>query len=308
LSRNTRNYTTWSKSVDHFLAACSGLNLYFDGTIPKPPDDQPIVRLNWTINNSAIVSTLYQWVDAEESAFLDGEAKRLGRKLTAEEAWTMLHTRHQDQGIIDQILLFEELYSIHYERGVPYTDTSCRILDITEKIYAQGMPTQDQLSVIFMTLTARLNLPDVCSHAANRFAEAMLNKLFTPAMFADCLAIQQQLDASMGNVPMTYAICQFTEKLPGTKQWCNFHKTIYHDQKYCTAKGGGCEGMTIAQAVAKRKSDKGRRSDGEKGRASGNGGNQGSTKGKRSHPNMFKTPDGKAYVIDAETGQAHPLA
>jgi hypothetical protein len=78
LSCNTWNYTIWSKSVEHFLATCSSLNLYFDGTILKPPDDQPIARLNWTINNSAIVGALYQWVDAEESAFLDSEAKRHG--------------------------------------------------------------------------------------------------------------------------------------------------------------------------------------------------------------------------------------
>jgi hypothetical protein len=109
--------------------------------------------------------------------------------------------RHQDQGVIDQIILFKELYSIHYERDVPYTDTSCCILNITEKIYVQGMPMQDQLSVIFMSLTAHLNLPDVYSHAANRFTEAAPNRPFTPAMFADCLAIQQQLDSS------TYNLC-----------------------------------------------------------------------------------------------------
>ena len=60
-------------------------------------------------------------------------------------------------------MLFEELYSIQYERSTPYSDTTRRILDIVEKIYSQGMLTQDQLAVIFMTLATRLTLPEVCS-------------------------------------------------------------------------------------------------------------------------------------------------
>jgi len=122
-----------------------------------------MANLNWTINNSAVVGAIHQWIDAEESSFLSDTVKRLGHKLTAQEAWDSLKTRHKDQGVIDQIMLFEELYSIQYERSTPYSDTTRRILDIVEKIYSQGMLTQDQLAVIFMTLATRLTLPEVCS-------------------------------------------------------------------------------------------------------------------------------------------------
>jgi hypothetical protein len=53
LLQNERNYTAWSKMVEHFLVACSGLNLYLNRTISNPRNNQPITQLNWLINNRA---------------------------------------------------------------------------------------------------------------------------------------------------------------------------------------------------------------------------------------------------------------
>src|SRR5262245_38919508 len=108
--------------------------------------------MNWTINNSAVIRVLHQWVDTEESSYLSDHSKEISYKLMAKEDWDALTKRHKNQGVIDQIMLFEELYTIHYEHSMPYTETTRQILNIVEKIYLQGMPTQDQLAIIFMTL------------------------------------------------------------------------------------------------------------------------------------------------------------
>jgi len=305
LSRNQRNYINWSKMVDHFLAACSGLNLYLDGTIPKPRDDQPVALMNWTINNSAVVGALHQWIDAEESSYLSDRSKELGHKLTAKEAWDALRGRHKDQGVIDQIMLFEELYTIHYERSTPYTETTRRILNIVEKIYSQGMPTQDQLAVIFMTLGTRLNLPEVCSFAANRFAESTSDKPFTPAMLADRLAIQRQLDTSTStNSSTVLTTRKLTERPKDAKRWCGIHMSTTHDERYCVGKGGGCEGMSIASADAKRRADeRDKKTEGDKTKTN----TQPKPQAKKATANVFKTKDGKAYIVDDESGQAYLL-
>ena len=71
LSRNQKNYTSWWKTVEPFLADCSSLNLYLDGTIPKPADTNQwltsigrstIARLSALSINGSTLKNRHSWV------------------------------------------------------------------------------------------------------------------------------------------------------------------------------------------------------------------------------------------------------
>jgi len=100
------------------LQLCGGLDLYLVGKAAEPDATlEPRAHENWLINDAAVRTFIKTRCSSTELTFIEDCP-------TALSTWTTLQTHHQCQGMVSQIHLMQEAFTIKYSASTPFLDTS----------------------------------------------------------------------------------------------------------------------------------------------------------------------------------------
>jgi hypothetical protein len=278
LSLAKDNWPKWKQKLLQVLGM-SDLDDYIFGHIQQPdPAIDPTSARNWTKNHTKTISFLSMHVDDSELPSLTGQTN-------ASVAWNLLLARHERQGPITQVRLIQEALSVSYSDDVSsWPATTDRLRDICGRIYAQVVPTQD-----VMFLVSMLN---ALEHKADHIRSEMTSYfLSNPAATSEVLAnrINQEVVYKTKTESSEIALSAQHRRPARSGKICFNCKRSGHLADSCFQKGGAMEGKKEEVLVAKAKNRAERRPP--------NG------------PSTIKRDQvGRAYILDAETGEAILLA
>lgn len=146
LDLTLNNWQSWNKRITLVLQLSSGLHLYLSGKVPEPDAEvEPRAHKNWGINDAAVRAFILSQCSPTEYSFVEDCS-------TALQMWTTLQNRHRCQGVVSQIQLIQEGFSIHYSTTSPFSTTSEQFCTLNDHIWAMGAPTADSFLVILMLL------------------------------------------------------------------------------------------------------------------------------------------------------------
>ncbi|KAG1852550.1 hypothetical protein F4604DRAFT_1592016, partial [Suillus subluteus] len=154
-------------------------------TCPDPLSD-PSSAGHWDLNNLCIIAVLCTRSSPEEQEFL--------RTFTnAHLAWGALCSHHDKISPITQILLIQHALALRYRRAERLSTTSTEISDMVRRIYAIGIPKEDDFTTIIM-LNA---MTDEFTHVQNQIADALSSCMslstYGPTNIHSRLNMEQQL-------------------------------------------------------------------------------------------------------------------
>jgi len=102
------NWQEWDFQLDSMLALSGGTHEYLMGAEIIPDVmDEPHAECNWHKNDYAILQLIWCKVSQVEHDLIMGFT-------SSQHTYEFLRDRHQKQGIFAQIILLQELFSIHY--------------------------------------------------------------------------------------------------------------------------------------------------------------------------------------------------
>jgi hypothetical protein len=286
---------------------------YLLGVITRPDDVlDPTGATTWDLNNLCIVAALSTRSCTEDQDFLlpftDTHA-----------AWMALKSRHEQVGPIAQILLIQQAFALRYRRSERFALTSTQLSDLARRIYAIGIPKEEDFLTILMLNAMGDDLPHVRNHVANAIVISTPSAPYGPTNIRSRLELEQQLvDNDKGKTGDVAMIASNKSKQPnrGGRPPCpdcgqNTHTNCcttcggwWHSTKDCYGKGGAMEGKKD-KIIAKCRGA----------RAGGGGGNtakppsaatsrptKGASTGKPG--GLRYDTNGRAYLLDAETHEA----
>ncbi|KAG1875759.1 hypothetical protein F4604DRAFT_1497845, partial [Suillus subluteus] len=160
---------------------------YILGIISRPdPVADPSSAGHWDLNNLCIIAALRTRSSPEEQEFLRKFAN-------AHLAWSALRARHEKIGPIAQILLIQQALAIRYRRAERLSTTSTEISDMVRRIYAIGIPKEDDFTTIIMLNAMNEELPHVRNHIADALSTSTSTSTYGPTNIRSHLDMEQQL-------------------------------------------------------------------------------------------------------------------
>ncbi|KAG0704589.1 hypothetical protein DFH29DRAFT_777690, partial [Suillus ampliporus] len=160
---------------------------YILGLVARPdPSLDPSSAGHWDLNNLCIVAALRTCSSTEENEFLRGYTN-------AHLAWDALKSRHEKVGPIAQILLIQQALAVKYLRSERLSTTSTLLNDIVRRIYAIGIPKEEDFLTIMMLNAMAEDLPHVRNHIADALATSTSANPYGPSNICSRLDVEQQL-------------------------------------------------------------------------------------------------------------------
>ncbi|KAG2737898.1 hypothetical protein P692DRAFT_20760463, partial [Suillus brevipes Sb2] len=314
LDRGQNNWGTWSAKIRNYLLLKHGGG-YLLGVITRPDDTlDPTGATTWDLNNLCIVAALSTRSCTEDQDFLLPFTD-------AHAAWTALKSRHEQVGPIAQILLIQQAFALRYRRSERFALTSTQLTDLARRIYAIGIPKEEDFLTILMLNAMSEDLPHVRNHVADAIVISTPSAPYGPTNIRTRLELEQQLvdndkGKGAGDVAMIAANKGKSSRgrppCPDCGQTthtncCSTCGGWWHSTKDCYGKGGAMEGKKD-DIIAKRRA------------ARAGGGNTTSTSATKSSGTTSSRPtkgastgkpgglrydtSGRAYLLDAETHEA----
>ncbi|KAG2111903.1 uncharacterized protein F5147DRAFT_572896, partial [Suillus discolor] len=154
-------------------------------TCPDPSLD-PSSAGHWDLNNLCIVAAMRTRSSFEENEFLRGFTNTY-------LAWDALKSCHEKVGPIAQILLIQQALAVKYIRSERLSTTSTTLHDLVCRIYAIGVPKEDNFLTIMMLNAMAEDLPHVRNHIADALATSMSSNPYGPSNIRSRLDVEQQL-------------------------------------------------------------------------------------------------------------------
>jgi hypothetical protein len=281
LSLAKDNWPKWKQKLLQVLGM-SDLYDYIFGLIAKPDAAiDPTSARNWAKNHAKTISFLSMHIE-------DSELPNLVGVVDASVAWNNLLARHEQQGPITQVRLIQEALSVSYTDDVSsWPATTDRLRDICARIYSQVVPTQDVMFLVLM-LNA---LEQKADHIRS---EMTLYFLSNPTATSEVLAnrINQEVVYKTKTESSPEIALAAQHKHAKSTKICSNCKRTGHLAETCFQKGGAMEGKKddVLAAKAKSRADKGKTN------AAGNANG------------IKRDQAGRAYILDAATGEAILLA
>ncbi|KAG1874864.1 hypothetical protein F4604DRAFT_1544459, partial [Suillus subluteus] len=164
---------------------------YILGLIMCPdPSVNPESASHWDLNNLCIITTLRMRSSSEEQEFLRTFSN-------AYLAWNALKSHHKKVGPIAQILLIQQALTIWYHHSERLSTTSTQLSELVRRIYAIGLPKEEDFLTIMMLNAMMDDLPHVRNHIANALSTSTSTSTNTstygPSNIRARLDIEQQL-------------------------------------------------------------------------------------------------------------------
>jgi hypothetical protein len=234
-------------------------------------------------------------------------------------AWNALKARHEKVGPIVQILLIQQALAVHYCRTDRLSVTSTQLSDVVKRIYAIGLPKEDDFLTIMMLNAMMDDLPHICNHIADALATSTSTSPYGPTNIRSRLDVEQQLLDSeklknSSEVAMVASgkgnrrdarpgkVCSECN-MAGHSSCCKTCSSWGHVTKECFARGGAMEGKRDKVLVRKRAACNATAAKGgsftkpsPKAAATGKPGG------------LHYDQGGCAYLLDGETGEAIYMA
>ncbi|KAG1839786.1 hypothetical protein F4604DRAFT_1599333, partial [Suillus subluteus] len=160
---------------------------YILGLVAHPdPSLDPSSAGHWDLNNLCIVAALRTCSSSDENEFLRGYTN-------AHLAWDALKSRHEKVGPIAQILLIQQALTVKYLCSERLSTTSTLLNDLVWRIYAIGIPKEEDFLTIMMLNAMAEDLPHVHNHIADALATSTSNNPYGPSNIRSRLDVEQQL-------------------------------------------------------------------------------------------------------------------
>ncbi|KAG2346224.1 hypothetical protein BDR05DRAFT_946270 [Suillus weaverae] len=186
LDRSKNNWGTWSDKMQNYLFLKHGGG-YILGMITHPdPNSDPSSAGHWDLNNLCIIAALRTHSSPEEQEFLCTFTN-------AHLAWGALRSRHEKIGPIAQILLIQQALALHYKCSKHLSTTSTEISDMVRRIYAIGIPKEDDFTTIIMLNTMTDEFTHVRNHIADALSSSTSLSSYRPTNIRSHLDMEQQL-------------------------------------------------------------------------------------------------------------------
>jgi hypothetical protein len=303
LDRSKNNWGTWSDKIQNYLLLKHGGG-YLLGIIQCPdPLLHPSGAGTWDLNNLCIIAALRTRSTQEEGKFL--------RPFTnAHTAWTELKARHEKVGPIAQILLIQQALAMRFRRTECLSATGMQLSDLVRRIYAIGLPKEDDFLTIMFLNALTDDFPHVRNHIADAITTSTPSASYGPNNIHAQLDVEQQLidseKSKSGDVAMvathkgggaarstkTCSDCGRT----GHSSCCTTCNGWGHNAKDCFGRGGAMEGKKEEVLARKRAA----RESAPKGSSTkpGKPASTGKPGGVR------YDVSGRAYLLDSETQEA----
>jgi gag-polypeptide of LTR copia-type len=282
LDKSKNNWTKWKRVVVQCLGMV-GLDDYLTGAIACPDATiEPRAAANWRTNDKVVRSFLGLKASEEEQEYIESHG-------TTADVWSSLKSRHEQEGLITQILLIQEALNVRYLKSERLSAVSTKLSDLNSRIFAIGIPTKDVFLSILMLNSLSGELSNVRDYVTTSLSSS---NTFTSNDIRKQLDTEQQIiDSDMANLSRTVAevlISHPRRSVPSksTKSCQNCKKAgrryIGHSDDTCYHKGGAMEGQRD-RVEANRKRHKGSR-------------------------NARYDSSGRAFILDKDTGEAFYLA
>ncbi|KAG2361283.1 hypothetical protein BDR07DRAFT_1377336 [Suillus spraguei] len=172
----------------------------------------------------------------EENEFLHGHTNTY---LT----WGALKSRHEKVGPIAQILLIQQALAVWYRRSERLFTTSTQLNELVRRIYAIGIPKEEDFLTIMMLNAMAEDLPHVHNHIADALATSTSTTPYGPSNIHSRLDIEQQLidtkRSKDGDIAMA-AIGRGNHNAQSRERTACGNTS--HPTKDCFGKGGATEG------------------------------------------------------------------
>jgi hypothetical protein len=296
LDRSKNNWSVWSDRMQNYLLLKHGGG-YILGLVTRPdPSVDPVSAGHWDLNNLCIIAALRTRSTSEENDFLRNYTN-------AYLAWDALKSRHEQVGPIAQILLIQQALAVRYRRSERLSTTSTQLGEIVRRIYAIGIPKEEDFLTIMMLNAMAEDLPHVRNHIADALATSTSTKSYGPSNIRSRLDVEQQLidteKSKSGDIVMAA-----TGKGNGAQHRdrvsCGTCGNSSHPTKDCFAKGGAMEGKRDEVLACKRAAREARGSS---------AGNKTTATPKAAaatgKPGGLRyDTNGRAYLLDSESHQA----
>ncbi|KAG2120429.1 uncharacterized protein F5147DRAFT_552245, partial [Suillus discolor] len=160
---------------------------YILGLVMRPdPSADPASAGHWDLNNLCIIAALRMRSSSKENEFLRGYTN-------AYLAWNTLKSRHEQVGPIVQILLIQQALAVRYRRSEHLSTTSTQLGELVRRIYAIGIPKEEDFLTIMMLNTMSEDLPHVRNHIADALSASTSATAYGPSNICSRLDVEQQL-------------------------------------------------------------------------------------------------------------------
>jgi hypothetical protein len=154
LDHSKNNWGVWSDRMQNYLLL-KHRGGYILGLVTRPdPSLDPVSTGHWDLNNLCIMAALRTHSSSEENEFLRGHTNTY-------LAWNALKTCHEKVGPIAQILLIQQTLAVRYRRSERLSSTSTQLSDLIRRIYAIGIPKEEDFLTIMMLNAMAEDLPHV---------------------------------------------------------------------------------------------------------------------------------------------------
>ncbi|KAF8881440.1 hypothetical protein BD779DRAFT_1473363 [Infundibulicybe gibba] len=292
LSKNADNWHSWSTCMRNLLTLSNGgLHRYLNNTALIPdPVTEPRASYNYALNDESVRAFIHTKCDFSEHSYIEECA-------TAHEMWSVLKTRHEQQGPISQITLLQEAFTIRYSHAVPFAETAARISVINRRIWAMGAPTADGyecvLNLIALSSPEMRNVRDAVT---NGIAAASKDKPYAVSQIHARLDMEQKVLTSEGSKPLEAHAARNSTAPARKTVTCSNCKRPHHDAEFCIKPGGGMAGRTVQDAQAASRAKKGLPPKAST-----------SATPATSSSDVLRDAKGRAFAVDASTGRAYFL-
>jgi hypothetical protein len=160
---------------------------YILGLVTRPdPSVDPMSAGHWDLNNLCIIAALRTHSTSEENGFLCNHTNTY-------LVWNALKSRHEQVRPIAQILLIQQALAVCYQRSEHLSTTSTQLGELVRRIYAIGIPKEDDFLTIMMLNAMAEDLPHVRNHIADALTTSTSTTSYGPSNIRSCLDVEQQL-------------------------------------------------------------------------------------------------------------------
>jgi hypothetical protein len=270
-------------------------------TCPDPSLD-PVGAGHWDLNNLCIITALCMRSTSKENEFLHAHTN-------AYLAWNALKARHEQVGPIAQILLIQQALAVRYHWSERLSTTSTQLGELVRRIYAIGIPKEDNFLTIMMLNAMAEDLPHVRNHIADALATSTSTTTYGPMNVCSHLDVEQQIidtEQSKGRDVALAATKSGNSQNHTERATCGNCGNTSHATKDCFSKGGVMEGKCNEVLACKRAA---RDAKDAKGPSAGNKNTNPKTSAATAAATgkpggLWYDTSGHAYLLDSETHQA----
>jgi hypothetical protein len=248
------NWKTWSNTLFDIVQSTPPLSLHL-AEVPSPPDPslQPNAFNNWQLNDGVVIAQIRLHVSPPERDFIDKAKFKTARQL-----YDILKTRHTKLGLSAQVSLINDALNLPFSSKTRVSDTLKELADLNDRIWQIGQPTADDFLSILVLHNIR-SIRDLHRDIENGLATI---PDYGVSDITKRLALYESVhqktlptsDPLVSTVNLASSRQQRPQPHKSHLHCDNCHKGG-HTHPYCTKPGGGCEGYSLEQVLAKKNFD-----------------------------------------------------